>query len=118
MTFVGLSVVIITSLIAVLAIYLFTLGVLLNRIADNLGDCLQNVKKIHYQAKVIGPAVVRLNQTSKELADAMPLLYGGAEALVAQSAPPTVGYLDVPEAPELVHASSQARPSGLGYLDA
>jgi hypothetical protein len=114
-----LSVVVIALLIAALAVYLFMLGGLLNRTADNLEDCLQSVKKIHSQARVIGPGVVRLNQKGKELADAMPLLYGGAETLVAQLAPPTsVGYMDVPEVPPLTHTSPQAQPVGVGYLDA
>jgi hypothetical protein len=34
------------SLIAVLAVYLHVIGVLLNRIADNVDDCLGNVTTI------------------------------------------------------------------------
>jgi hypothetical protein len=117
MVLISLSVVVIALMIAVLAIYLFTIGGLLNRTADNLGDCLQSVKMIHHQAKVIGPGVLHLNRTGKELAGAMPLLYGAAETLVAQSAPPSVGYLDVPEAPRVTHTPPQVSPTGIGYLD-
>jgi hypothetical protein len=44
MTLIIVTVVVIASLIAVLAVYLSVIGVLLNRIADNLDDCLGNVK--------------------------------------------------------------------------
>jgi hypothetical protein len=43
-------------LIADLAIYLFAIGVLLNRTADNLDDSLQNVKTIAEQAEPAPPA--------------------------------------------------------------
>jgi uncharacterized protein YoxC len=64
MTLIVLTVVVIALLISVLAIYLLTIGVLLNRIADNLGDCLQNVKTITGQAEVIGPAAHQRNRWS------------------------------------------------------
>jgi hypothetical protein len=53
MTLIILTVVVIASLIAVLAVYLSVIGVLLNRIADNLDDCLGNVNIIMVQAEVI-----------------------------------------------------------------
>jgi uncharacterized protein YoxC len=74
MTLVFLSVVVIALLIAVLAIYLFVLGVLLNRTADNLDDSLQNVRTIAEQAEVIGPAVERINGTGGVVVGALPLL--------------------------------------------
>lgn len=101
MTLITLTVIVVALLVAVLANYLFMMGILLNRIADNLGDCLQSVKNIRHQAKIIGPGVVRLNHIGKELVDALPLLFGGAERLIdAKSAPAAVtasgrGYLDV-----------------------
>lgn len=100
MTLIILTVVAVALLIAVLANYLYIIGLLLNRVADNLGDCLQSVKNIRYQAEVIGPGVVRLNHIGKELASALPLLYGGAERLVdAKSVPVAAvsgkGYMDV-----------------------
>lgn len=100
MTLIVLTVIVITLLITVLVNYLFMIGMLLNRIADNLGDSLQSVKNIRDQAEVIGPGIVRLNHVGKELLGALPLLYGGVERFIdAQSAPVAV------------------TPSGLGYLD-
>lgn len=104
MTLLVLTVVVIALLIAILAIYLFTIGVLLNHTADNLDDCVQNVKTIARQAEVIGPAVERINQTGGALVGALPLLHDCAESIAAKSAPP----VPTPEAP----------PRGLGYLDA
>jgi hypothetical protein len=104
MTLVFLSVVVIALLIAVLAIYLFVLGVLLNRTADNLDDSLQNVRTIAEQAEVIGPAVERINGTGGVVVGALPLLCEGADRIADKPTPPA--------------ATSMAAPSGLGYLDA
>jgi hypothetical protein len=130
MDLIVLSVVVIALFIAVLAICLFALGGLLNRIADNLDDCLNSVQQIDRNAKVIGPGVTRLNETGTKLVGAMPLLYGGAETLVAKSAPPApsqsqhVGYmdLDAPEpAPVPQYAGAASGPVaaavGVGYMD-
>lgn len=102
MTLVVLSVLVIALLIAVLAVYLFLTGALLNHVADNLDDCLKSVRQISRNAAVIRPGVKRLNDTGEKLAGAMPLLYGGAESLIAKlnepplvsTAPVGVGYLD------------------------
>ena len=137
MTLVVLSVVVIGLFIAVLAVYLLVTGVLLNRVADNLDDCLQSVKTIDRQAAPIGPGVVRLNKTGGELVDALALLYGGAEQLLAAksgastAAPASadaapagvgVGYMDLPEmAPPrsvAVIPGPAAAPVGVGYMDA
>jgi hypothetical protein len=88
MTLILLTVVCIASLIAVLAIYLFIIGVLLNRIADNLDDCLGNVKTICKHAEVIVPSVEHINRTGGVVAGALPLLYGGAEKIQAKLAAP------------------------------
>lgn len=89
-----LTVVVIALLVAALAIFLFTIGVQLNRTADNLDDCAQNVKNIAQQAGVIGPGVVRINETGTTVIGALPLLCDGAERIgVAKGAP----YID-PEA--------------------
>jgi hypothetical protein len=109
MTLIVLTIVVIASLIAVLAIFLFAIGALLHRIADNLDDCLQNVKKIAGQAEVILPGVGRINQTGGIVASALPLLIGGAESIAAKLAPPK-------EAPPA--ATPVATSAGLGYLDA
>lgn len=99
MTLIILTVVVIALLIAVLAVYFFTIGALLNRIAENLGDCAQSVKNVRYQAEAIGPAVVRINRTGRELVGALPLLHDcaqrvGAEPAVAGGAPSGLGYMD------------------------
>jgi hypothetical protein len=78
MTLIILTVVVIASLIAVLAIDLSVIGVLLNRVADNLDDCLGNVKTIIRQAEVILPGVGRINQTGDVVAGALPLLVEAA----------------------------------------
>ena len=100
MILVVLTVVVIGLLIAVLAIYLFTIGVLLNRIADNLDDCLGNVKTIAQHAEVIIPGVEHINRTGGVVAGALPLLYGGAERIATKLAPPAPvpvnGHTNVP----------------------
>ncbi len=88
MTLILLTVVVIGLLVAVLAIFLFIIGVLLNRIADNLDDCLGNVKTIAQQAEVIIPGVEHINRTGGIVASALPLLYGGAEHIAAKFASP------------------------------
>jgi hypothetical protein len=87
MTLIVLTVVVIALLVAVLASYLLAIGVLLNRIAGNLGDCLQNVKAIAEQAEVMGPAVERINGTGGVVVGALPLLCDGAERTAAGPAP-------------------------------
>ncbi|MEO7194694.1 MAG: hypothetical protein ABIZ05_07705 [Pseudonocardiaceae bacterium] len=95
MTLVVLTVVVIALLVAVLAIFLFAIGALLNRTANNLDDCAQNVKNISHQAEVIGPAIERINTTGTTVIGALPLLCDGAEQIgVAKGAP----YVD-PDAP-------------------
>ncbi|HEX5345894.1 MAG TPA: hypothetical protein VFW64_02135 [Pseudonocardiaceae bacterium] len=108
MTLIILTVVVIALLIATLAVFLFAIGVLLNRIADNLDDCLGNVKTIAGQADAILPGVGRINQTGGVVAGALPLLVEGAESIVAKVAFPK-------EAPR--HAAPAAVSAGVGYLD-
>ena len=110
MTLIILTVVVIASLIAVLAIFLFVIGALLHRVADNLDDCLQNVKTITGHAKVIAPGVERINQTGGVVAGALPLLIQGAEGVAAKLAPS-----HLQEAPR--DAASVTVPAGVGYLD-
>ena len=106
MTLIVSTIAVIALLIAVLAIYLFAIGTLLNRIADNLDDCLQNVKKIAEQAEPILPGVARINQTGGVVVGALPLLVDGAERIAAKSAAPAPA------------AIPMAIPAGVGYLDA
>ena len=136
MTLVVLSLVVIGALIAVLAAYLLATGVLLNRVAGNLDDCLQSVKTIGMQATPIGPGVIRLNKTGTDLANALPLLYEAAESLLPAQrggtpaaspatgdVPVGVGYMDLPEtdrpaARVPVQTAPASGPVGVGYLDA
>jgi HAMP domain-containing protein len=120
MTLIVLTVVVIALLIAVLAIYLFVIGMLLNRTANNLDDCSQNVKNVAYQAKVIGPAIERINETGGTVVGALPLLCEAAEGIgVAKSAP----YVDPSEVPYSAHSAvpspvpAAASSRGVGYMD-
>lgn len=108
MTLIILTVVVIVSLIAVLAVYLSVIGVLLNRIADNLDDCLGNVKTIMGQAEVILPGIGRINQTGDVVAGALPLLVEAAEGATTKLVPPQ----EVPQ-----DSVPRAVSAGVGYLD-
>ncbi|MQA13924.1 MAG: hypothetical protein GEV09_07020 [Pseudonocardiaceae bacterium] len=83
-----LSVVVIVFLIAVLAIYLFVVGMQLKRIADNLDDCAESVRTIRGHGEAIIPGLEHINNTGGSVAGALPLLYGHAERIIAKSAPP------------------------------
>jgi hypothetical protein len=119
MTLTVLTVVVIALLIAVLAIFLFRIGMLLNRTAGNLEDCVQSVKTISYQAEEIGPGVVRINETGTTVLGALPLLCDGAESVaVAKGAPygnPSTAAPAAAHVPSMV--PSTAPPQGVGYLD-
>lgn len=109
MTLVVITVVVIASLVAVLAVFLFVIGVLLNRIADNLDDCLGNVKVISGQADVVIPEVGRINQTGGVVAGALPLLVTGAEGVAAK--------LNAPKKAPPNGAIPVGVSTGVGYLD-
>jgi HAMP domain-containing protein len=135
MTLIVLTVVVVALLIAALAVFLFIIGALLNRTADNLDDCAQNVKNIAYHAEAIGPGVKRINETGGTVVGALPLLCEAAERIgVAKGAP----YVDPSEAPPpapapapsaVTHQAPSAAPAavpaavpaaspqGVGYLD-
>lgn len=82
-TLVVLTVIAVVALITVLAIYLYWVGALLTRVADNLGDANERVKIIVGHAALIGPGVKHINETGVTVATALPLLYGLAEQIVA-----------------------------------
>lgn len=129
MVLVASTVAVIALLIAALAIFLFRIGVLLNRTADDLDDCSHNVTKVAHQAQVIGPAIERINETGTTVVGALPLLCDDAERIgVAKGAP----YADPSEAPHSapspapIAATSEAparasvnadSPQRIGYLD-
>jgi hypothetical protein len=77
-----LTVAVIAVLTGGLALYLFWLGTLLNRIADNLEDSADLVRNIDDNVKVIGPGVAHINEVGGVVAGALPLLYGMAEEVV------------------------------------
>jgi hypothetical protein len=100
-----LTVVAIVVLTGGLAVYLFWIGTLLNRIAANLEDSADLVREIDDNAKVIGPGVAHINRIGGVVAGALPLLYGMAEQIVRGVAP-SAGP-DVPESgkPPVTHRS-------------
>ena len=77
-----LTVVVIAVLTGGLALYLFWLGTLLNRIAANLEDSADLVRNVDDNAKVIRPGVAHINEVGGVVAGALPLLYGMAEQIV------------------------------------
>ncbi|HEY2508679.1 MAG TPA: hypothetical protein VGI58_19355 [Streptosporangiaceae bacterium] len=91
-TLVILTVAVIAIFTGGLACYLFGVGVLLRRIATNLEESADTVRKIDDHAKLIGPGVGHINQTGGVVAGALPLLYGMAEQIVAGVAPQPNGH--------------------------
>lgn len=83
-----LTVVVIAVLTGGLALYLFWVGTLLNRIAGDLEESSDLVRQIDGHAKVIRPGVARINQVGGVVAGALPLLYGLAEQIVRAIAAP------------------------------
>jgi hypothetical protein len=81
-----LTVIVIAVLTGGLALYLFWLGTLLNKIADNLEDSADLVRNIDDNAKVIRPGVAHINEVGRVVAGALPLLYGMAEQVVRSTA--------------------------------
>ena len=77
-----LTVLEIAVLVAGLAVYLFWVGSLLNRIAANLEESAGLVRSIVAHAELIGPSVEHINQTGGVVAGALPLLYGMAGEIV------------------------------------
>jgi hypothetical protein len=108
MTLIMATIVVVALLIAVLVIFLYTIGVLLGSIADNLDDCVVNVKTITGQAAPVIPGVERINQTGGVVAAALPLLIQGAEGVTAQV---------TPAQETSPNGSPTAIPVGVGYLD-
>jgi hypothetical protein len=81
-TLVVLTVIVILLLVAGLAVYLFWVGSLLNRVAGNLEESFEVAATILGNAKLIGPGVEHINRTGGVVAGALPLLYGMAEEIV------------------------------------
>jgi hypothetical protein len=120
MTLIVLTVVVIALLIATLAIFLYAVGVFLNRTAGNLGECVHSVEQIVSEAANIGPGVKRINGTGGAFVDTLPVLCEAAEQIgVAKSAPYVEPFSVVSLVPpEAVHSMVPAASvPGLGYLD-
>ncbi|MGH3669056.1 MAG: hypothetical protein ACRDSH_00240 [Pseudonocardiaceae bacterium] len=134
MILVVLTVAVIALLVAVLAIYLFSIGSLLNRVAGNLDDGLQSMGKIIKHSREIGPGVLRINKTGSDIAGAVPLLLDDVDQLVAKttnSSPPAASSATTTRNPapaaeadphtsmaDPVVSSQDATPVGVGYMDA
>jgi hypothetical protein len=128
MALIVVTVAIIGLLVAALAIYLFMVGVGLNRVAGNLGDCLQSVRTVAGQVEVVGPAIKRLNKTGAELSGAVPLMVEGAEGVAAKSVPSSAVLATAPAVPAPTGSTARTdagagvpgaadSPVGGGYLD-
>lgn len=105
-TLVVLTVVEIVVLIAGLAFFLFWIGSLLGRIATNLEECGELVKKVNEDAAAIVPGVEHINRIGGVVASALPLLYTFAEKIVAARTA-------VPSRPAVARPSSGTRRSRL-----
>lgn len=104
-TLVVLSVVDIVLLIAGLAFYLYVVGTQLTRIAGNLEECSEIVRRIVANAEPIMPGLEHINRTGGVVAGALPLLYGMAEEIVAGAT-----YVpDLTERPPAAPASGRRR---------
>lgn len=108
-----LTVVVIAVFTGGLALYLFWVGTLLNRIASNLEDSAGLVREIDDDAKAIGPGVAHINRIGGVVAGALPLLYGMAEQIVRGVAPasPTA---DAPE-PRRPPGTRRSRLGDVGF---
>ncbi|GAA3527774.1 hypothetical protein GCM10022222_08460 [Amycolatopsis ultiminotia] len=113
-----LSVIDIVLLIAGLAIYLFIVGGQLTRIAANLEECRDLVRRIKRNAEPISQDVGHINETGTIVAGALPLLYDMAEGIVKGVTPEP----DVPAERGPARPASGRRRSrlhdGVGYLPA
>jgi hypothetical protein len=82
-----LTVLVTVALIAVLAVYLYWAGTLLDRVGAKLEGAAVLVDGIVADAARIGPGVEHINQAGGVVAGALPLLYGMAEQIVSGVTP-------------------------------
>ncbi len=104
-----LTVIVIVSLIAGLAVYLYWAGTLLDRIGAKLEAAAGLVDGIVDDAGLIMPGVDHINRTGGVVAGALPLLYGMAEGIVTGVTPRE----PLPEVPEPAKPASGTRRSRL-----
>jgi len=100
------TVVDIVLLIAGLAIYLWIVGGQLTRIATNLEECNDLVRRIDANAESIEGNLEHVNRTGGVIAGALPLLYDMAEGIVTGA---TYDPEKVPERGPAVPASGRRR---------
>jgi hypothetical protein len=108
-----LTVVAIAVLTGGLALYLFWLGSLLNRIATNAEESADLVGRIDGDAKVIRPGVARINRIAGVVAGALPLLYSMAEQIVRSAAPPPAA---APQGGDQGQPRRSRQQGGVGYI--
>jgi hypothetical protein len=96
-----------------LALYLFWIGSLLNRIAANLEESADLVRDVDDHAKAIRPGVAHINRVGGVVAGALPLLYGMAEQIVSGAAPPKAAPAGEPGRPTVTRRSRLH--DGVGY---
>lgn len=101
-----LSVLAVVALIAGLAFYLFWVGSLLTRVATNLEESSESVRRIDSDAEKIEPGLQHINRSGATVAGALPLLYGFAENIVKGATPQ-------PERPAVAVPASGRRQSRL-----
>ena len=96
-----------------LALYLFWVGTLLNRIAANLEESADLVHDVDDHAKVIRPGVAHINRVGGVVAGALPLLYGMAEQIIRGVAQPEETAAIEPDRPAVTRRSRLH--DGVGY---
>jgi hypothetical protein len=110
---VKLTVLVIAVFTGGLALDLFWIGTLLNRIATNLEDSADLVHQIDDHAKAIRPGVAHINRVGSVVAGALPLIYGMAEQIVRGVAAPPGG--DGGEAADPSATRRSRLHDGVGY---
>jgi hypothetical protein len=98
-----------------LALYLFWIGTLLNRIAANLEESADLVRNVDEHAKVIRPGVAHINRVGGVVAGALPLLYGMAEQIVRSVVPPKAAPPGAAEPGRPVGTRRSRLHDGVGY---
>jgi hypothetical protein len=111
-----LTVVVIAVLTGGLALSLFWVGALLNRIADNLEESADLVRNIDDNAKVIRPGVAHINEVGRVVAGALPLLYGMAEQVVRSTAEDPAATYATTDAASTPGTRRSRHHDGVGFI--
>jgi len=113
-----LSIIDIVLLIAGLSIYLYIVGGQLTKIADDLEECSDLVRKIAADAEPILPGLDHINRTGGVVAGALPLLYGMAEGIVTGVTPRPEEPAERPLAVPAAGSRRSRLHDGVGYAPA